>query len=157
MKSLLALGVLLLGSISPATAQRCDSLQSLEWLLGEWRSTGDKTVTTESWTRVSPKTFEGRGETRSKKGKEILNAESLRLVEMSGEVFYWAKVSHNERPIAFKLVDCPGEEAVFENKDHDFPRKIEYRLTKANDLTVVVSDGQKKGFTLFFSREQTEP
>ena len=74
----------------------------------------------------------------------------MRLVEMSGEIFFLAKVNHNKRPVAFKLTQCLARTAVFENSDHDFPKKLEYKLISGNKLTVTVSDGHDKGFTINF-------
>ena len=84
-----------------------------------------------------------------------VSQESLRLVEMSGEVFYVAKVGHNDLPIAFKLTSGSDDRAVFENPQHDFPKRLEYRLTEGR-LVVTVSDGGTRGFTLDFTRTTEE-
>lgn len=120
-------------------ADACTSLRSAAWLLGHW--TGEHGVT-ESWKQAGDRTYEGHGFD----GK---SSESLRLVEMSGEVFYIAKVAHNELPVAFKLAICGDDLLVFENPDHDFPRRIEYRRD-GDALIVRVSDGAERGFDLKF-------
>lgn len=124
---------------SLALADGCGSLERAEWLLGHW--TGERGVT-ESWKQAGDRTYEGHGFD----GK---SSESLRLVEMSGEVFYIAKVAHNELPVAFKLAICGDDLLVFENPAHDFPRRIEYRRD-GDALTVRVSDGAERGFDLKF-------
>lgn len=147
--------LILVSFASCAHAQPCDSVQSINWMLGHWTSDEGKNVTTESWKRVSPETYEGLGETHSKESKQLISSESLRLVEMANEVFYVAKVAHNEHPIAFKLTQCSSQMAVFENPDHDFPKKLEYQLDK-NQLTVIVSDGKEKGFKVSFEKQLEE-
>ena len=101
--------------------------------------------------------WEGYGETASNgesaADRSVLEREALRLVNMGDEIFYLAKVAHNALPVAFKLVDCGDDWAVFENPDHDFPRRLEYRIA-GNGMDVHVSDGlaDGKGFTLRFTR-----
>jgi len=149
--------VLSLGVVTMASADPCRSLTTLTWLLGRWEAVGEKTTVYERWAAVSTETWEGYGETRETaerpEDRTVLERESLRLVGMGDEIFYLAKVAHNALPVAFKLVDCGEERAVFENPDHDFPRRIEYRLV-GNGLDVHVSDGaaEGRGFTLHFTR-----
>ncbi len=133
-----------------------DDLSRLEWILGEWMTDDGTNITTEFWHRVSPKTFEGGGVTRSVlSGDEILNFESLRLLEMSGDIFYVAKVDHNEFPISFKLIEQNDSIAVFENMTHDFPTRIEYWLLNADSISVRISGGDKF-FTIKFEKKSRE-
>ena len=141
--------------LSPVTlyAASCSSIASLEWILGNWSVDNGKNISTELWKEVSQTTFEGHGEVRSKLTKKLQSSESLRLVQMQGEIFYLAKVSHNELPVAFRLKDCSHNKAIFENPDHDFPRLLEYQLETENSLTVKVSDGKEKGFKVNYVRD----
>lgn len=134
----------------------CESLNSASWLLGEWVADQGDTIVIERWHKVSPSTFEGSGEWRSKSNNELQSSESLRLLQMSGGVFYLANVSHNERPVAFKLKQCSPSHAVFENQEHDFPKIIEYQLTAKNRITATVTDGREKGFKLHFELRYDE-
>ena len=47
--------------------------------------------------------IEGAGATRESGSSTVETTETLRLVEMSGEVFYLAKTRQNPLPVAFKL------------------------------------------------------
>lgn len=133
-------------------APSCDSLASLRWLLGDWVADGKKVSLHDSWTEVTPHTFEGAGVEHSKLDGSTKAAEALRLVEMAGEVFYISKVAHNELPIAFKLNHCSDGRFVFDNPSHDFPRRLEYLLGPDGGLTVNVSDAVDKGFRLNYLR-----
>lgn len=137
--------VLAWSSCRVALAETCTSLQQADWVLGAWVSDEGPT---ESWHRAGPRTFEGAGTSGS-------GSETLRLVEMSGQVFYIAKVAHNELPVAFKLVDCGDALLVFENPTHDFPRQLEYRLTTGGAMTVTVSDGSDRSFEIHFRKGGT--
>jgi hypothetical protein len=123
--------------------------------LGDWKAESGEKMTFESWKEVSPKTFEGLGETRNRSTNELLNSETMRILEMSSEVFFLAKVNHNELPVAFKLTDGTNNKAIFENTGHDFPKKLEYHLISKNKMTVSVSDGKDKGFIIQFIRNDS--
>lgn len=126
-------------------------IDKLNWLTGKWISEDEKNITIEKWEKISRKTIEGKGITNSKKEKKLINSESLRIVEMSGKIFYIAKVSHNSLPIAFKLIECSKNYALFENPDHDFPKSIEYKLINDNRLIVKVSN-EKREFQIKFQK-----
>ncbi len=140
-----------------ASASECNSLASMRWLLGEWHAEGGKTTWRETWSEIGPKTWEGRGIEASKADPGKQSAEELRLVEMGGSVFYLAKVTHNELPIPFRLVECGDSRLVFANPAHDFPRRLEYERRPDGRLLVRVSDGADKGFTLDFARQAAAP
>lgn len=137
-----------------ALAEACDSLATLQWVLGSWQAENDRILTRESWSRVSPSTYEGRGEVIRKTSGEKDGVETLRLVEMSGGIYYIAKVDHNDLPTAFRALSCSDEAAVFENPEHDFPKRLAYRRKAVDGLVVEVSDGVSRGFTLEFTRQQ---
>ncbi len=142
----------LLVAATPTFAGECASLDGLDWLLGQWEQVGETAITRETWTRVSAATFEGVGETLDAKDGSRRAWESLRLVAMRGQVFYLAKTKGNLRPVAFTLTECEEGVAVFDNPEHDFPRRLAYRLTEAGTLDVAVSDGGERGFALTLRR-----
>lgn len=135
---------------TPAQANSCATLESLAWLVGQWHSKNSKFNINESWQQISNKTFEGSGYTYSIKNNKMVSAETLRLVAMSGEVFYIAKVASNNLPVAFKLTSCTANTAIFENPQHDFPKKISYQMNKDKSMTVVVSGEKDNAFSIQF-------
>ena len=143
--------LLLLAPLAGADGAVCAGLADLEWMLGEWQQASAGTVTRESWTRVSPDTFEGFGETLIAASGERRSAEALRLVRMQDDVFYLAKTSGNAMPVAFTLTGCGPGSATFENPAHDFPRRLHYER-EGDGLSVAVSDGGERGFEIRFER-----
>ncbi len=139
---------------SAAAGAACDSLASAHWLPGSWESASAKSITVETWRRATDTTFEGLGERRSAETGETVSSESLRLVEMEGEVFYLAKVAHNPWPVPFRLVVCDDDRLVFENAGHDFPTRLVYRREGEAGLTVEVSGADGEGFSLRFKRKR---
>jgi ketosteroid isomerase-like protein len=139
-------------SALPTAASECRTLESLDWLLGEWVADGAKSTFRESWTARGPQTWEGRGVETSKSDPAKSSGEELRLVEMAGGVYYLSKVTHNELPVAFRLTECADGRFVFVNAAHDFPKRLDYVREGEDRLKVRVSDGADKGFTLDFAR-----
>lgn len=134
-----------------ASGSVCNDLNQLSWLEGHWVSKGKKSITLETWAKVSNDTFEGKGESRDLQNQPK-SSESLRLVNMSGELFYLAKVAQNSAPVAFKATDCKIDFAIFENKAHDFPNQLIY--TRKNDLLEVnVRNNAGQGFSLIFHKQ----
>ena len=126
-------------------------LNGLEWLLGDWISVQGQTITRESWQKVSEQTFEGMGSVQSESARETVNQESLRILEMNGEIFYLAKVGHNPYPVAFKMTEVTDSLVVFQNPEHDFPTRIQYQGTGKDQVTVSVSN-DKRSFTIIFNK-----
>ncbi len=121
-------------------------LVKFEWLVGTWKQVGDETTVMETWKSVSPQTYEGRGVTSKQYPKLVIMTEVLHIVAMGGDIFYIAKVEHNEFPVPFKLIEMENGQAIFENKTHDFPQRISYKLTIDGELDVI-AEGSIKGET----------
>jgi hypothetical protein len=152
MKSQVMLAIVFAALAPSAWPADCRSLAALDWLLGDWLAHGEESSFRETWTAVSPTTWEGKGVETSKSNPDKSNAEALRLVEMAGGVYYIAKVTHNELPVAFRLAECEGGRYAFVNPAHDFPRRLEYRHGSDGSLQVHVNDGAEQGFMLDFRR-----
>ncbi len=127
------------------------------WLIGVWQRETERSITEESWSRLSESTFEGESVTTSKANGETVFTESLLLVEMEDELFYIPKVAENTYPVPFKLIEIGEDRATFENVDHDFPQRIQYRLLGADSLMVTISgdqDGQSRKVDFPFLRKK---
>lgn len=126
----------------------CTTLSQLSWMLGTWQSKPEGN-TQEIWQRLDEHTYTGMGISRDKNGNDRVS-ESLRLLEMRGQVFYLAKVAHNRLPVPFLATHCSGQDVRFENPDHDFPNSLRYSLVN-NTLVVEVKGNHDQGFTLHFA------
>jgi hypothetical protein len=176
-------------------AADCSSLDTINWLLGDWQQSSDKLIISEHWQQTSPMTFEGLGiserrteatETAATEtvatetaaadaavsisdkaalsntpSNTAISTESLRLVAMSDEIFFIAKVASNPLPVAFKLTQCANKIAVFENPHHDFPQTLSYQLIQSSQgdkqLKVKVFAANNPGFEINFSAIETHP
>lgn len=122
-------------------------------LAGHWQSDASQkgSYWQEQWRKLDADNWRGEGRTVNQAGIET-GREELRLLRLSGQWFYLAKVSHNPLPVAFALTACTASRLQFDNPAHDFPKRLVYQAD--NDrLLVDVSDGAGKGFQLKFKRQ----
>ena len=120
--SLVALAVL-----SAAPAPAADPLAGLAWLAGDWHGKDGPIEMEERWT-------EPRGGLmlyvhRDVKDGRAVSFEFGRIAPAAdGTITYYA--SPEGKPATpFKLVESKDKRVVFENKQHDFPKRILYWLT----------------------------
>ena len=77
--------------------------------------------------------------------------EYLRIVERPDGVFYIAHPGARSPGTEFKLTRSAEGEAVFENPQHDFPKRISYRRAADGTLTAAVDGGEgTKGITFAY-------
>ena len=136
-----------------AMAQQCGSVDTYAWMLGKWRSNVETTVFTEQWEKAPDGSMKGYAESRSSETGEVFQTESLTLRASDGAVQYVADVSVNHDEVAFDLVSCDAENVVFENPDHDFPKRIHYQRAPEG-MSARITDLEDKGFELNFTRDQ---
>ena len=145
--------MILLMSLTPAAmAADCSQLSQLNWLLGTWHMNGQDRAVSEHWQRVSEISFEGLGSTTSKANPSQTTSESMRLVEMSGELFFLAKVPNNPLPVAFAASGCEPGRVLFSNEGHDFPQYLDYQMNEDGTLKVQVSSRSNPGFALEYQK-----
>lgn len=140
--------------LADSTCQQVAAGDEFNALVGHWQTTADAKgrYVTEQWQLLAPDNFAGQGRQVTATGRS--SSEDLRLVQMGGQWFYLAKVADNNLPVAFALTQCQPNDWLFQNPQHDFPKQLHYRLVKPDELTVTVSDGAGKGFTLKFRRQR---
>lgn len=87
----------------------------------------------------------------SAKGITIVNEDTLvnETVTISFEknkIYYVAEVKNQNagKPIKFILTHCAKNKLVFVNNEHDFPKKIIYRLSSPEKLISEISNEEKK-------------
>ncbi|MBZ0201635.1 MAG: DUF6265 family protein [Ignavibacteria bacterium] len=107
-----------------------DEMKKLEWIVDNWISSNGETKSYEHWKKIDDEHFVGGSETV--KNGDTLFSESLKLEKNAEGIFYIAYVKHNPAPVKFRLIEVSDVKAVFENPDHDFPRKISYELNDGN-------------------------
>lgn len=141
-------GLLLLsgsGFAQDAVVQQ--NFKKLEWLCGQWERTGMRAghAGLEKWYKVSPAALKGSG--LSLKERDTVFAEQLELLVKDGVIQYMAHVRGDKDPVYFKVTELNDKGFVCENPEHDFPKKISYRITEQGMLAVISGNGKQYDFT----------
>jgi hypothetical protein len=100
-------------------------MKKLEWIADKWITKDNESETIESWEIINDSLFEGKSAT-IRNGKEVFS-EKLKIEKRGADIFYVADVAHNPAPVSFRLVTLSDTAAVFENMEHDFPKRITYQ------------------------------
>lgn len=124
------------------------------FLGGFSRATANDT-TLESWDYVSETEFAGK--TVFISAESSILAETLRLFFLNGKLNYCATILEQdpENPqgeICFELKSYKDLVFTFENKNHDFPKRIIYNFSKYRTITARIED-DNKGYDLEYIRD----
>ncbi len=111
-------------------------LNKLQWLLGQWEGIQGQGIYHEEWEMINDNEFSGKAYL-IRKG-EISNPEKLSLHCDDTGIYYTADVSHNPKPVSFKLTGAEDSTLVFENPEHDFPKKITYEQKESDSFRAVI-------------------
>lgn len=117
--AIVVLAVPLLGSEDPPR------VEDLAWLAGCWRGEADGVVMEEQWTAPAGGVMLGLHRDLSPAGGVFF--EYLRIVATEDGVHYVASPS-GRGETTFRLAEHGDHRVVFENPEHDFPKRISYRL-----------------------------
>lgn len=110
----------------PASKPATDklTLDDISWLSGHWQSVDGDKMTEELWMPARGRIMLGLN--RNVSGTAHGRFEYLRIVQTKIDTYYWASPGGaNETP--FKMTKATEGHVVFENPEHDFPKRIEYR------------------------------
>jgi hypothetical protein len=124
-KLLLPLAIVLLTAAAHAQAPAAKpTLQDLAWLAGHWRIEQADRVVDEHW--MAPAGDLMMGMARNVQAGKVREYEfTLLRQEPNGDILYVASPA-KQSEATFKLTSLRNGEAVFENPQHDFPKKVVY-------------------------------
>ena len=121
----------------PASKPASDklTLADISWLSGHWQSVDGDNMTEELWMPARGRIMLGLN--RNVRGKAHGRFEYLRIVQTKIDTYYWANPGGGDGDTAFKMTKATEDHVVFENPEHDFPKRIEYRR-KGDELTAQI-------------------
>lgn len=127
------------------------------WLSGHWcTGIGDELIE-EHWLSSQGDLMLGLG--RTLKAGKTVSFEFLRIQHVDGLTHYLAQ-PQGAPPTTFRLTAAGAHWARFENPQHDFPRRVEYRRTP-NGLRAEIAgpgkDGNKLVIPFEYRRCEAEP
>ena len=123
----------------------------VEFLLGTWQVEGKQTY--ESWTKVAG-TLIGESYKIIQGNKKV--TEEMEIKFADNKVVYTATVlnQNDGRSIPFVLNTAEKETFSFENLQHDFPSKIQYKVLSNTGLRVSVLGRDGTGFSFKMIKKQ---
>lgn len=141
---LLALGAV--PAVAPArVAPKGALLERVRWLAGCWEQRAGGRVTLEMW--MPPDGGLMIGGSRTTIGARTREYEHLRLAEVDDRLVYTALPS-GQREASFTSVQVTDSGFAVENRQHDFPQRIEYRSHGSDSLVArIEGPGREPGST----------
>ena len=115
------------------------SIDQLSWLAGCWESTGPGPHGDEQW--MTPRGGLMLGMARTVKGGVATQFEQMRIREQEGGLVFTSKPS-GQQEASFTAIQIDSALVVFENKSHDFPQRIIYRLNQDGTLSARIEGEQ---------------
>ena len=132
--------VILLALTTQVSAQT-PTIADISWISGAWQSApGGRRQIEEHWTGVAGASMLGMSRTVA--GEKTVEFEYLRIEQRADGIYYVAHPKARCPGTDFKLTRASATEAVFENPQHDFPKRIIYRKTGDDSLTATIDGGE---------------
>lgn len=134
-------------AMDESTINKALDLETLDQLTGTWQGLlNDGALTyTETW-KPSGDSLIGQATLVNKDGKQVL-LETLEINRIAGHITYAASINHGT-PTVFTLTNVNKNKDysqwTFENKEHDFPQRIIYRMDSKDSLYARV-EGTENG------------
>ena len=127
------------------------TLADISWISGNWQTApGGRRQIEEHWTAAAGGTM--MGVSRTVAGDKTVEFEYLRIEQRADGVFYVAHPKARCPGTDFKLTRASATEAIFENPQHDFPKRIIYRKTD-DGLTASIDAGEgSKSMSFVFKK-----
>jgi hypothetical protein len=118
-------------------------IEDLAWLSGDWETAPGRAQIDEHWTKVAGGSLIGMSRTVA--GGKTVFFEYLRIEARGADIYFVAHPKARAPGTDFKLTRLTGQEAVFENPAHDFPKRIIYRKDGDGALTArIEGDGTER-------------
>ena len=149
MKTINLIIVLLVLTPYTGCCQNAD-LQQVEFLIGTWKIEGKDSY--EFWEKKKDRLT---GQSYKIKNGQKVISENIELKMMENQIIYTPTVldQNDGKGIPFKLKLFQHNLFSFENPDHDFPKKIQYKILGNNELYVSVLGENDKGFSYKLVRQ----
>ena len=147
MLKLFLAALLLFAHFTPQTP----ALTDVSWITGSWQTApGGRRQIEEHWTAAAGGSM--MGVSRTVAGDKTVEFEYLRIEQRADGIYYVAHPKARCPGTDFKLTRASAMEAVFENPQHDFPKRIIYRKTD-DGLTASIDAGDgTKGMSFVFKK-----
>ena len=110
---------------------------------GTWIMSTKKGMVGETWKKVNEDHYQNKGFIINK--KDTIITEQVALRKTADGIFYTSTVEgqNNKQPVSFKLSSINNNIFIFENPEHDFPKRIVYEFTGNKTLHAYIDEGSE--------------
>ncbi len=110
-------------------------------LQGNWRMKTSHGAICEEWKKMNEHYLQSKGYTIT--GKDTVITERVALANSETGISYTSTVETQGKkyPVEFKMTKNVNNTFIFENQQHDFPKRIVYELVTADSLHAYIDDG----------------
>ena len=123
------------------SANATHAISDLSWMTGDWQTpAGGRVQIDEHWTQPAGGSMLGMSRTVG--GDKTIEFEYLRIEQREDGIYYVAHPKARCPGTDFKLTRLSSSEAVFENPQHDFPKRIIYRKPSEDALNASIDAGE---------------
>lgn len=131
-------------ALASCTQKQKEPLRQLDKLAGTWQTNNSEADMYEEWTKGKNDVMYGKNYTLN--GTDSLVFERVELKKQGNDIFYFPVVrgQDNGQPVPFRLISDNDSSFTFENKEHDFPRRVIYRFIGKDSLVTRI-EGVNKG------------
>lgn len=138
------LSILIVLELFSSCTNRKSLLDKSEWLLGTWKSKTSNGILYETWQKGDANNFYAKSYYLN--NSDTILFETIQLKESEEKLIYIvsAPKEKKELPVSFTSSEVTHEGFIFENKLHDFPQIISYKLLSSDSLIAEIS-GKYKG------------
>lgn len=123
------------------TACNSDSskLDKLSWLEGKWQAKVQGNDVIETWSKDNDTSWTG--ESAFIKDGKTLFTEIMSIRVTDGKMQFISAVSdqNDAESVIFEEIQWENNKIVFENKAHDFPQRVTYKLKQENKMLAFIS------------------
>lgn len=128
------------------------TLADISWIAGDWQTApGGRRQVEEHWMQAAGGSMMGMSRTVA--GEKTIEFEYIRIEQRADGIYYVAHPKARCPGTDFKLTRASATEAVFENPQHDFPKRIIYRKAADDSLTASIDGGEgSKAMTFAYKR-----
>ncbi len=137
---------------TPGTADTPEESPWLQQLVGTWEGDLGGMRYVEEWHRVDETTYEGTAVTW--KGEQAVGTEQVRITLFSDHWLYLANPG-GQGVTCFVRNSDEASTWIFENREHDFPKRIGYRL-QGDSLTAWIAGDDDQDQRMEFGLKRVE-
>jgi hypothetical protein len=155
---LLFLSGIIITGFSVITKSYESKMDTFKWMVGSWKMETKRGAIMETWISVNDSSLAGESfMVRITGGTTIL--EKIQLVSRGNEYFYIpvAQGQNDNGPVKFKITSFNESGFVAENPEHDFPKRITYKLVNKDSVHAFIDGGPatpEKKSDFYYSRQK---